>query len=482
MRTVLVGSDFMYDINNNLKVIEINTSVGNNTNSVEVSINDKYDTTDLINFIGLKGFNSIVYVGNNEEFDTIFSQVCTTLSLTYNYMKTTARSITIPYVEDNDETLIIRSAYDTTALVDDTYCADKVNFLNLIKDSEFGCQFAYKDSNGSLINYITDIKDNGIHPNFVLKAKHPNYDKDVYPKLYRVTNQTELDIILENITFDYFLMEYYYNDSNLHDNRLSKIRSINLLYPPLLESISLGQYTDLTTRFLTNSATYDNTTYEILNEYRNEYITDDRELFKPKLSDTDKVELSDGSFKTALEIEVGDELKTIIIPNAGNIDTSSESANYEISLEEFISGATYSTNQVTFKTKVDRGYEMINITFTDNSTWKDTAKSSYLVVRNNETRFELLQNLIPGDTIVLIDTSNPTQVQTSAKIIQTITTEYETFSGWVIGVAETHIYLVKSDDNTQMLSFAAIEHNGCFYPGQCPKYAYCDYFGRCLEK
>ena len=34
-------------------------------------------------------------------------------------MKTSPSSITVPYVEDNDQTLIIRSSYDTTALVDD---------------------------------------------------------------------------------------------------------------------------------------------------------------------------------------------------------------------------------------------------------------------------------------------------------------------------------------------------------------------------
>ena len=31
------------------------------------------------------------------------------------------------YIEDNETTLIIRSAYDTTAIIDDTYCKDKIN-------------------------------------------------------------------------------------------------------------------------------------------------------------------------------------------------------------------------------------------------------------------------------------------------------------------------------------------------------------------
>ena len=208
MRTVLIGSDFMYDKDGNLKPIEINTNVGWTESTVE-TYDSVLDLTSLSTFITSNEFTSVVYIGSIFGVDEKLKTLCTELGITYTLYGVPSNSITIPYVEDNDQTLIIRSAYDTTALVDDTYCRDKVNFLNLIKDSTFGSQFAYLDENNSIVNNITTINDNGNHPNFILKSVLPDYDKEIYPKLYKVSSQEELNTLISNmVTSDYFLMEY----------------------------------------------------------------------------------------------------------------------------------------------------------------------------------------------------------------------------------------------------------------------------------
>jgi hypothetical protein len=122
MRTVLIGSDFMYDKDGNLKPIEINTAVGwDGLQKIEDNI-DCLDLTGLYQFIETKGFTSVHYVGDipyiNETLETYYSGS----SITYEYHLVNKLAITVPFIEDNDETLIIRSSYDTTALVDDTYC------------------------------------------------------------------------------------------------------------------------------------------------------------------------------------------------------------------------------------------------------------------------------------------------------------------------------------------------------------------------
>ena len=119
----------MYDGYGVLKPIEMNTAVGTSLNKIE-NEQDVYDFTELNNFINSNGFTKLVYIGNSgkikENLSSSFS------NLEFEYYRVLHGSITIPYVEDSETTLIIRSAYDTTALVDDTYCRDKVEFLKLI--------------------------------------------------------------------------------------------------------------------------------------------------------------------------------------------------------------------------------------------------------------------------------------------------------------------------------------------------------------
>jgi hypothetical protein len=484
MKTVLIGSDFMYDKDGVLKPIEINTAVGFTHTHLE-DFNDIFDTSHLIEFVTQNGFTKIDYIGNATGVNKTLVTMSLDLGIEYENHTVDFNSITVPYIEDTETKLIIRSAYDTTALVDELYCKDKIGFLNLIQSQSFGAQFAYLNEEDQLVSNITTIPDNGVHPNFILKARYPAYNKKVYPKLYKVTTQSELDIILQNVTNEYFLMEYYYNsDYNVND-KITKKRSLNILYPPTLQSIPFGKYTDTTAQKVINTPEYDDTTFELVSYLRDAYITAIGGVFdRPKLLDTDLVQMADGTFKTALELQVGDVIKTIDIPNAENVDSVNETVNYKISLDEFITGSTYTTNKITHKQKVRNSVLIVEITFTDGSTWEDTQNSYYLVERESEVRFIQLGELVSGDIIILIDTTNTSSVGVQPKTVQSTSIVTKEFSGWLITVERRHIFLTVTNSSTQNLSFAAIEHNragpcysktGCgqFQP-TCDPDEYCD--------
>jgi hypothetical protein len=472
----------MYNKDGNLVPIEINTNVGLHYNLVDVQ---PFDLTDLSQFITNNGFTKINYIGNISKFDKKLQELTTELGIIYEKIAISQNSVTIPYIEDNDTTLIIRSAYDTTALVDDTYCRDKVNFLNLISNTSFNSQFAYKDIDNNLINNITTINDSGNHPNFILKSVSPNYDKNEYPKLYKVTTQEELDIVLSNVDREHFLMEFHFNTNNIQDNHFKVIRGLNLLFPPNLESLSIGGYSYLTPLDITSESVYDSETFEISVEDRNKYITNDTPIGQPKLLDTDKVEMMDGTFKTALELQVGDLVKTIEIPNPDNVDFNDESANFNITFEQFSAGGTFSSNEVLSKKRVSKLVNYVRIDFTDGTYWEDTQTSIYLALRNNSVRFLGLNyeetdpfenNVQIGDEIILIDTTN-SEFTPVLKEIQTITNTKTIFTGWEIGIDRRHMFLTQTIDNT---SFVAIEHNlGCADDSlqctraQCGKTQYC---------
>ena len=81
-------------------------------------------------------------------------------------------------------------------------------------------------------------------------------------------------------------------------------------------------------------------------------------------------------------------IKTIDIPNAENIDNAGTMTNYQINMETFLSGVTYSTNKVTFKKRIDVAVEIVEINFNDYTDWLDTMNSSYLVYENDEIKVD----------------------------------------------------------------------------------------------
>jgi hypothetical protein len=305
--------------------------------------------------------------------------------------------------------------------------------------------------------------DNGTHPNFILKAKGSHYDKDVYPKLFKVSNQEELDVVLTNVNSDYFLMPYYFNENKLENNHIQVVRSLNLLVPPNLESIQIGQYHKICNEEINNNSTYDTETFEYIGD-RSRYLTTISSDWTPKLEDTDLVEMADGSFKTALDLEIGDELKTIDIPNPFLVDNKEETVNYRISYLDLLSGTTFSTNRILNKVRINRKTYIVTITFTDDSTWSDVGDSNYLIERNDEVRFLSTLHLERNDFILLIDSSNGEFIK---KQVSNVTKTSEYLNGWSLTVERTHLFLTKnSADSTS--SYVAIEHNTIGY------YCYCN--------
>jgi hypothetical protein len=491
MRTVLIGSDFMYDSDGNLKLLEINTALGwDLASKIEDDVNC-IDLTEFDTFIKSNNFTHIHYVGELGYLNIKLTQYCSDNSITYEYHVVGQESITVPYIEDNNETLIIRSSYDTTALVDDTYCRDKVGFMNLTQNQSFGSKFAYKDDSGNLINTITEIKDNGIHPNFILKSRYPGYDIHTFPKLFKVSNQTELDTVInDNVTNEYFLMEFYINSEKSYDGHLKIIRSLNLLLPPNLEAIPIGEYTRLNPNILVDNVTYNSTTLQVDDFFRNSYVSVVYNEWEPKLLDTDLVELADGTFKTPIELQDGDLLKTIDIPNPNGTDISNYQANFNITYDTLVSGTTYSTNQMLSKKRINVFAFIETITFEDGSTWSDTEGSSYLINRNNDISFIRLMEVKSGDIMILLDASSDT-INFVSKTIQSTTLTKEVFSGWEISVQNAHLFLTKNPNSTTNQSYVSIEHNANFCPApacvpcsspcaSCPKtIKYCVGTGTC---
>lgn len=478
MRTLLLGTDFAYNVNGDLVPIEINTNVGMDLYTIE-NRDEIFQLDQLKDFITSNNFTSVVYIGGLYLLDLTLKSFCESNSLEYTYYQVT-NGVTIPFVEDNINTLIIRSAYDSSAIVDEEYCKNKVNFLNLIKTSTFKSQFAFRDINNEIVNNITSFPNYGDHPNFILKSIFPKYNKEIYPKFYRITSQDELNIVLQNVTDMNFLMEFHYNPNKLFDDHIQIFRSLNLLLPPNLNSIPIGKYTKLTSRKVDNLSTFDPSSFELNYIDRIKYITDTNGISKPKLMNDDKVFMADGTFKTGENLQVGDIIKTIHIPNIDDQDDIIYATQeFNIPYDEFLSGVTYTTNEVTYKNWVDKLVDITKITFTDGSTWEDTQNSIYLIVRNDIVKFVNLSDgynnlgLKIGDKIILLDVSVPTAVVSLLKEVEKIEIIKTMFGGWEITVQDDHVFLTQAADNIS--TYVTVEHNIICSFSSCP----CTVCARC---
>jgi len=482
MRTVIVGSDFMYDKNGVLRPIEINTAIGWHRHKMEED-SVSFDLTELKEFVLQNNFSKIIYLGTHEYFSERFLQLTDELNIDYEFIPVDLNSFSVPYVEDSDEVLIIRTAYDNSAVVDYEYCRDKITYLELIKNQPFGSQFAYKNDNTELVNYISEINDNGDNPNFILKYRYPQYNKEIYPKLYKINNQEELQSLLQSLPEDYFLMEFLYNEDKLVDNHIQVKRSLNLLFPPDLQSIPIGLYTIFCNDTIDTPNQYDQGNQLVLG--RKKYLTNDLPIKLPKLQDGDLVMMADGTYKSAEELQIGDEIRTIDIPNPFNVYSGNELINYKINFEELQTGSTFSTNRITNKQRVNLFCNIVKIKFTDGTDWLDTEGSKYLSIKDDEVRFLILNtsqrvnskfSVQNGDSIILVDTSDINNTQFVEKVVESIETSSEFFGGWEITVEREHLFLTKSSLEDD-ISFVAIEHNvGCFlffgctyYPEECFK-------------
>jgi len=177
--------------------------------------------------------------------------------------------------------------------------------------------------------------------------------------------------------------------------------------------------------------------------------------------------MADGTFKTAIDLQVGDILKTIDIPNS-EIGTQNSSIEYVYSgltYESLATNTTYSSNPVTFKRKVNRLSILVKLTFTDGTDWEDTIGSSYLVDIDGAIQFKPIVKLKEGNVVLLLNTSNE-EIQFVRKTIVSVVENRAVFSGWMISVETAELFLTKTS-TTNNESFVSIEHNSVYCPVGC---------------
>ncbi len=241
MRSVLIAIDFVKDVDNSFKVLEINTGIV----AAPISIEPYFNKTELDNLISENNITEIelillnagpVYAINSDyPNDTIkgigamFDKYYSGLTITKQVVD--SKNQVTPSTVDSPNKLIIRQSYDSTALIDETYAKDNFEFLKLLYDSSPNSIVkTYINHSTFGFDMIGDsLKDNGNYPNYIVKQRYPTTDYSEYPKVYKIETQEQLSDLKTNLPPNTLLQEYVINTNDLENGKLKNQETGNLI-------------------------------------------------------------------------------------------------------------------------------------------------------------------------------------------------------------------------------------------------------------
>ena len=484
MKGVFLGSDFMYRQDGKLVPIEINTNIALDFFNMLEDYEEAFDVKSLAFFVAKKNILKIILEGRlaveikkaverwaGPEFKDVDIEIVASLE-------------DLDKLGDTDSILKIRTSYSDDAIVD-VYCRDKIEFLKLNQAEDFGQSFIWKTGDGNLEGNVAAI-DNGNHPNFIVKCRYPQYDKN-YPQLLRFETEAEVRAWAEeNLETDYYISPFLYNESNLVEfpngnKRLGVYRHIVILVAVdnQLVSVPIGAYTKWCNDVVLENPTLDMYENGVLKEDCRQYYLSKNTVIENNLNGyrdllaekDDEILMSDGTWKKVQDLKVGDAVKSLKVEGKDGADIHDHIVDYNESLEEFEAETKFEDAEiVSFRGPVEGYTYYVRFEFEDRVTWNDTADSSYLMLdpEDNSVRFQTLDNIKAGDTILLLDateTDKPTYIQ---KTVADISEKREFIEGYSLSLEGSHIFLSREAGMPEM--FASIEHNvNCTIKGQeCP--------------
>lgn len=429
MKSVLLGVDYL-NLDGQMKFLEMNTDVY----IPNISYNS-FDFNALESFLVTNAFTKfrIIYKSENtaSEFINRLESICDSNSITFEKVPVAVDAITIPYFEDLETEFTLRISYDITALVDDVYCRDKKELLSLIFNNNETDLIpkTYFQKDGTSFDNVTNLIDNGIHPNLIIKKSLPDFEKNNFPKFYKVETEEELSGIKSTIDSDLITQEFQYNSNNLWNGKIrDHIRYWLILCGDATTTIDFGGY--VSSNALPLDSQYIAYSGSVLNdESRILYFSNPSRTGVGIPSMYETVKIVDGAEVTIPigQLEVGDVVNAIHLPGL------SDASNTQGAMDWVYTGSyndiTYTSASVVVKLNdtVDEWFIKVNYDVEGES-------NSMLVnlvelvltsdLTGNNLTFKAASELTADDYIVV-----------SNSILANVTSiEYERFQGDVIKI------------------------------------------------
>jgi hypothetical protein len=490
MKGVIIGSDLL-EHNGDVKFVETNTNTTIYNQGAEM-----LDYDGLFDMLTSNGITEFHFIWTETDaftplyepykFKEILEERCSENNISFNDYVVPMGSITVPYIEDSPTKFILRQSYDTTALIDETYCADKFGFFNLMSGSGYTPN-TYQFSSELGIDTLTDIDtSHSSAPNVLIKARYPQYDRGLYPEIHKLTDASQLDNIKANLPTDYLAQEFVYSDDNLVEDRYSIIRSIDIIYGGELNVINMGGYkqssilplSTFENEFKSGSTKLDQKTRykyitKVVDDVKHEYHTDEDSLI---------IDYT-GSLQRADAIQLGTYIRSIdFVDFNGNHGANFEEGKldvlgWESTLQQSRDTLTQTTSSLNHITSASVDTMFIRVTLTDGRSWIDSPACTYYIEESGSlaTRFEILNKMYVGDKIVI--TNAETSELTTLEIAG-LEMEYTKMTVYALDFEPSDLFLVDLGAGN-----FGVMHNPCWCPWSfCGDWCYSSYCPTCAQR
>jgi hypothetical protein len=485
MKAVIIATDYVKDTNGEFKVLEMNT----HTHIAFKDANNYLDLDILQQFVSDNNINTIQIISpkhyrgrvldtetepthNPIHFEKAIIDRFTPNGVAVSIQYTGLDSVTVPDVEDNDTTLIIRISYDSTALIDSVYCADNFEFLKLMYDTNpTSIPSTYVSHTNLGFDTIGDIvRDNGGYPNYIIKERFPTTNYQQYPKVLKINNLDELNSIKSNLLPNTLLQEYVFNPTDTFEGKLKTYRVISMVYGSELDILDLThpfEHTNAcafgeTVDFDENSelAKWEKPCY--IQKYLSKYESDAR--FRYQFDDLSKIFMPDGSISNVEDIQSGSILKSLNFDGMPLDELVSESFNWSSNFSELNDTMEITTTTVAEYSSVSKTVWLIHLEVSNGSKFVDIEFAKLLAKRSTDAEYKFTRfwDMSVGDSIILFN--NQTNTIQEVDIVD-IKHSYETINIFSVDVEPIDV-LLTSEEEVESPIYAIYQHNP---PASCTR-------------
>lgn len=469
MKGTIIGTDFLQK-GESVKVIEINTNTTIFNDGAEMLDYDGLfsvlisNNIDQLHFIYTAGSSFLPTNASSFVFEDKLKEKCLENNISYHPYVVPENSVTVPYIEDSANKFILRQAFDTTALIDEKYCADKFEFGNLMSGSTYSTSTFFVDSELG-VNQITSVNlENPNQPNYVIKARYPSYDIQNYPAIYSLDSQNDLDDLKTSVPTDHLIQEFIYDEQNIVDGKWSVIRSIDIIYGGELDVINMGGYKQsaiiplnfAANEFVEGTKKYNQKTrFKYINKRMDNSVGFDYHVdnetqildYNGLLVDVDDIQL--GSFAKSINFT---DLNGNSIGDVESITTFGWDGTFSKTIESL----TDVTTTLVGKRSINVDTIFIKITLENGLTWDDSPSATYYFEEEGllSTRWDKVNNMRIGDKLIV---RNNTTNQLETVAITNLEMVYAQKTIYDLDFEDSDLFLVDIGNG-----LFGIMHNSCW--------------------
>ena len=469
MKSVLIGADIL-KLEDGYKLLEINTDADLYLPDIPY-----LDLNPLFTYLNDNGYIKLVILYKKKHIAPpvldLLQETCDANSIEFQKILIMDNSVTIPSITEELNTFYLRCAYDVTAIIDDTYCRDKSEVTKLLFDSGHESvlpktKLKYS-GDGSVLDNLTNLVDNGVSPNIIAKKILPDFDKVNYPAFYKITSEEELTTLKGSISDDVMLQEFEMNNNLTTDNQISDVIRMTIILLSDVETIiPLGcSVTNNQLPLDTASITYTDNKLDL--KWKSMYFSNPTLLGYGVPGNYEVIKIvNDTEEITAIEnLEVGNTIKSVKLPNLSTSASMQETIAWftNLNVSDAISYETASVEHITKNTF--QGW-LTNIEYGNGTVSGSTllSNSEILLVSSsitNNIKFETVYDVTLNDSIIT----------TSNLVLPVTKKENVWYSGSIVilDIEPADVFVAGTPNNeiTKNNVGNILLHNKCAWSGFC---------------